>query len=404
MAIKKIVLPTRLLAFLFCLILVSLPIFGNLDPLAAPLAGPGLMIPDVIAAEPGSTVVVPVTFTADGSQIASLTFSIDYDQEYLSFDPGFPNAVVMHLPDGLGFDGNCTFSAEDIDGELDCYVLDFVEPLDALPDGIFLELTLQTGTPESGVIAAVNFSASPSPAFENTDGQDVTAGLIENGSVLIGQIEEYAYRWLPLIAKAIPIIPPTHTPTPTATVPVPTFTPTVIPCKELILNGGFELVGKSWEIPNTVYPAAWSQAKAHSGLWSMRTGIVIHDDDILSYSSARQDVTIPASSSSATLGFWIYTLSEEATLNYLESMLQPLGPFPDDHTLANDLQYMLVLEGDEYQLLWYDLRDARAWEYRTVSLKSYIGHSISVNFGTYNDGWDGVTAMYVDDVTLTVCP
>lgn len=449
MGVKKGFLGVGLLIFLCGLALLSLPGRAGAGSLAAPLAGPGLMIPDQIQAQPGSSVVVPVTFTANGTQIASMAFSIDYNQQWLSFDPDVPNAIVMTLPSGDGFVGGCSYDAGDTDGEIDCYVLDFSEPLNALPDGVFLELILQAGNPISPVIAAVNFATDPSPSFGNTEGQSEAPGLIQSGSVMIGQVEMEPVGWLPLLMKADQYIPPTrtptataqntatptptvtqtlppgvtltatptatntqppqptNTPTPTATatqaVNTPTPTATTSPCEDIIINGSFETVGDAWEISNTIYPAAWSQAQAHSGAWSMRTGIINHGDDVLSYSDAYQDVFIPSNATSATLGFWIYPVSEEAKLGYLGVLLQPVGPFPGDHVLANDLQYALILVGSDFYFKWYDLRDSQAWEYRTVSLIEFTGQTISVDFGTYNDGIDGVSAMYVDNVTLSIC-
>jgi len=135
----------------------------------------------------------------------------------------------------------------------------------------------------------------------------------------------------------------------------------------------------------------------------MRTGIVNPNDEIISYSDTYQDVYIPSDADSVVLGFWIYPISEEAKLGYLETLLQPFGPLSTERILANDLQYMLVLIGPNFNFKWSDLRDTQSWEYRTVFLNEYLGQTIGLDFGTYNDGWDGVSAMYVDDVTLTIC-
>jgi hypothetical protein len=450
MGVKKLALGIGLLLFLCGAALVGLPgRAGSASP-EAPRAGPGLMIPDQIPSNPASNVVVPVTFTADGTQIASMAFSIDYDQQWLSFDPAVPDAVVMTLPSGEGFVGGCSFDAADTDGEIDCYVLDFSEPLDPLPDGVFLEIILQTLSPVSPVIADVNFSSEPPPSFGNTQGQNVAPGLIQSGSVMIGQAGIEPAGWLPIIPKADQFIPPTRThtptattaniatstatatqtlppgvtqtptptstatqppqatntatPTATATLPGNTATPTATtgPCVNIIINGGFE-TGEAWVLPVTNYPAEYSTAQKHSGNWSMRTGIVNPNDEIYSFSDAWQQVYIPADTDIATLTFWIYPISAEAKLGYLEKLLQPVGPFSDERTLANDLQYMLVRIGSNNYFEWWDLRDTQAWEYRTVFLNEYIGQTIKLDFGTYNDGWDGVSAMYVDDVTLTIC-
>ena len=65
---------------------------------AAALAGPQLSISSNIPASPNSTVVVPVIFTSNGSDIASTVFSIDYDETWLSFDETLPNAIEFTLP------------------------------------------------------------------------------------------------------------------------------------------------------------------------------------------------------------------------------------------------------------------------------------------------------------------
>jgi hypothetical protein len=38
------------------------------------------------------------------------------------------------------------------------------------------------------------------------------------------------------------------------------------------------------------------------------------------------------------------------------------------------------------------------------NLKPYAGLTIQLQWGSYNNGWDGVTAMYIDDVSLIACP
>jgi hypothetical protein len=448
MGVKKMVLGIGLLLFLCGAALVGLPGWTGSGSLAAPLDGPGLMIPDQIQAQPGSSVVVPVTFSSNGTQIASMVFSIDYNQQWLSFDPDVPDAIVLTIPTGDGFVGSCSFDAEDTDGEIDCYILDFSEPLAPFPDGVFLEFILQAGSPISPVIANVNFGTDPSPSFGNTEGQSEAPGLIQSGSVMIGQVEMEPVGWLPLLAKADQYIPPTRTPTtvptktatPTATVTqtlppgvtltatptststqppqatntptptatatqavnTPTPTATTNPCDDIIINGGFE-ESEAWVFPVTNYPASYSTAQRHSGSRSLRTGIVDPGDEIVSYSDAYQDITIPSNADSATLGFWLYPISQEVKLGYLEAMLQPVGPFQGERTLANDLQYVLIEVGPNFYFKWSDLRDSQAWEYRTVSLIEFAGQTISVDFGTYNDGWDGVSAMYIDDVTLSIC-
>lgn len=425
--------------------LLGIPRWVNGTSLAAPLAGPGLSIPDQIQATPGSTVLIPVSFLPDGSQIASMVFSIDFDDTWLTFDPGVEDAVVFSLPSGQGFSGGCSLDADDPTGEIDCYILDFQDPLDPLPEGVIVRIKLQVGNPTYTTVANVGFSQNPAPSFGDVDGQSEPPGTIDSGSVLISAIDLEPSGYLPFLSKAPQYIPPTPTTTPTSTPtatstpepgvtytptpttsatdtptntplpptdtptptetstgPTPTPTNTPNPCEDLIDNGGFE-TRDAWVIPVTIYSAEYSSVQVHSGSWSMRTGIVDPDDDIESYSSAWQEVTIPADADSVTLYFWAYPISQE--VNYFSTLLRPVGPNSLEQ-VDDDLQYVAVV--DEFGstvIEFFMLSNSRTWEFHTLSLLDYAGQTIQVVFGTINDGllWQGVTAMYVDDVTLNVC-
>jgi hypothetical protein len=194
--------------------------------------------------------------------------------------------------------------------------------------------------------------------------------------------------------------PPAPTPGPTTT-PAPTPQPGT--CNERVANNSFETVS-DWDIPATRFTAGYSTDQAHSGVQSMRTGIVFGAHNRFSYSDARQFVRIPSSSSTATLSMWVYQLTGESTAVYLPAA-PTHGPFALQE-VSKDIQYVLIL--DQYQnwigtLLW-QRQNTAAWTNYTFDLSNYIGRSIYIQFGTYNDGADGVTTMYVDDVSLQACP
>ena len=176
----------------------------------------------------------------------------------------------------------------------------------------------------------------------------------------------------------------------------------VTACAEGIANGGFEYDG-DWELPITEYTAGYTTAAAHSGSRSMRVGIIEPADNRYSYSSAQQWVTIPTDATSATLSFWLYSVSGDPAL--LEFPEKPLAVTLQEATMSGDTQYVLVL--DEYErwidtLLW-QRSDDRAWTFHQSDLMAYAGRTIKLHFGVYNDGWDGVTGMYVDDASLELC-
>ena len=190
----------------------------------------------------------------------------------------------------------------------------------------------------------------------------------------------------------------------TAGGPVWDFTTTTMACVEEIANGGFE-PSSDWEVPVTAYTAGYSTAEAHSGSRSMRVGILNAGDNKYSYSSARQLVTIPAAADSVTLGFWLYSLSGEASMQALTIPDHPLAPSVEEAVLSDDAQYVLILDDND---VWIDTvlwqrRDDEAWTYHEADLLDYAGQTIKLHFGVYNDGLGGVTGMYVDDVSLGVC-
>jgi hypothetical protein len=180
-------------------------------------------------------------------------------------------------------------------------------------------------------------------------------------------------------------------------------------CSNLIQNGGFES-RNSWEIPATEYTAGYSTLLSHTGLSSMRTGIYNPFDNRYSYSSARQLVHIPSNASQATLRFFRFPINLDL-LGYGQAnpKLLPaeplLGTQIETEAMSGDIQMVLVLDGYDNILstLMWGLSNAQTWQYREFNLLGYRGWTIKVYFGTFNDGWGGVSAQFVDDVSLDVC-
>ena len=196
---------------------------------------------------------------------------------------------------------------------------------------------------------------------------------------------------------------PTASPTPTRT-PTPTITPTPGACQELIVNNNFD-GDNGWEIPITMYPADYSNAEYHSAFRSMRTGIVDPADNTYSYSDFRQTVFIPSNASHVTLSMWIDPISGE--LNLLSVPPKPVLGSPWKETqMSGDVQYLLVMDTgyNIIEVLLWQLSDSQNWTNMKFDLSNYRGWTVLLQWGTYNDGGGGITAMYVDDVTLQNCP
>jgi hypothetical protein len=175
----------------------------------------------------------------------------------------------------------------------------------------------------------------------------------------------------------------------------PTFTPTGVitttppsGCPEKLKNTSFE-TNQGWEIPITAFSAGYSTAMPFTGVRSMRTGITAAAHNRYSYSDARQLVSIPHNATSALLSMYYYPKSGEAMNMALAD--RPTSTLFGTEALASDVQYLWIRS------------DSQIWKYKEFDLSNYAGETIAVQFGTYNDGYGGVTSMYVDDVSLKVC-
>ena len=198
--------------------------------------------------------------------------------------------------------------------------------------------------------------------------------------------------------------PPTETPSPTATwteTSLPTLTPTVTEtgtssptatptttlsptpgCTDLVVDGGFEWDAEAWEIP-ILGRAAYSTKYAHTGQRSMRIGIE-QGSNVYSYATVRQTFHVPVHAQEPVLRFWYYAVSGDT---------------------EHDLQYALI-EDQEGNTEWvlYERSNDQSWQYEEHPLaESYRGADVTLYFGVLNDGSGGVTAMYVDDVSLPIC-
>jgi len=208
---------------------------------------------------------------------------------------------------------------------------------------------------------------------------------------------------------------PTSMPTPTATLtPTPTSLPEV--CTELIVNGGFES-NAAWYHPITPRRADYTTSAAHGGLRSMRHGVPPPTLDTYSYSSAYQSVVIPSNATRATLSFWYRPHTEDRTWTRstaeMDAVLDALvarlrGEVSlqwDPPPPADDYQLVLILDRRYkiLQLVVYSNRNDGRWINQTADLMAYRGRRINLYFDVINNGRNGRTWMFVDDVSLLVC-
>lgn len=153
-----------------------------------------------------------------------------------------------------------------------------------------------------------------------------------------------------------------------------------------LINTSFE-TSNGWYIPITAYSARYTNLRANSGVRSMLTGIINPWHNRYSYSDFGQPVFIPGFVSDAILRFNVFRQS--------------------DDWFGNDRQYLLVLNHWGYwidTLLWNSSNNVQAWRTIERNVTYLRGQSIRLHFGTYNNGWNGITSMFVDDVTLCTKP
>jgi hypothetical protein len=152
-------------------------------------------------------------------------------------------------------------------------------------------------------------------------------------------------------------------------------------CTELIVNGNME-TGAGWHFPVTAVQGGYSADQFFSPARSARLGIVSGENKY-AYSSMNQGVTIPAGAH-LVLSWHAYPLS------------QPLD--------ANDLQYVQVRDKNgRLHTIWSGKRNDAAWLTCSYDTSEYLDQAITLYFGVKNDGANGISAMYVDDVSLQVC-
>lgn len=169
-------------------------------------------------------------------------------------------------------------------------------------------------------------------------------------------------------------------------------------CSEWIRNGSCE-INEAWDLPATPITAAYSTEQALSPTRSIRVGLTTAANR-MGYSSARQRIVLPSTLSRAMLRFWLYPVSTEVQTAELPPEATTLPA-----TMAGDVQYVLLLSDQGTilkQLVWMRSNE-REWLHITFDLDPYIGQTLWLLFGVYNDGVGGKTGMYVDDVTIQGC-
>ena len=192
--------------------------------------------------------------------------------------------------------------------------------------------------------------------------------------IIVREVQDRAFA--PAVFAAFGTPEPTPTPTPSPT-------PTVGNCSQLVVNGDFE-TNEGWVLNDTPADAHYTTDTFYAGNRALRVGIPPDGQNQYSYSSADQAISIPAGIESATLSLWRYPLSA------------------DD---AGDFEYLMIRdEMGSWHTLLSGRENVASWLYAEYDLGAFIGQTIVLRIGAYNDGTEGVTSFTVDNVDLLACP
>jgi uncharacterized repeat protein (TIGR01451 family) len=159
-------------------------------PVTMHIFGPELSITSDMPSWFGRPAEVAVNFTSAGFDIAATTFSVDFDESCLQFDPtdsdanGVPDAITFATPASL--QAMVTADLSDTDGELDFFIADTSLPLETFADGVLATIRFTTSCLPPGdesLLVNVGFSNDPAASFSDPNGLSIrastTPGTIE---------------------------------------------------------------------------------------------------------------------------------------------------------------------------------------------------------------------------------
>lgn len=189
-------------------------------------------------------------------------------------------------------------------------------------------------------------------------------------------------------ATNTPVPTATNTPVPTATrTPAPQATPTNTPppssCAQSLTNGGFESGSAPWVQTSSGGYNLIDTTRPRTGSYSAYLGGYNSGTDTI-----YQQVTIPATATSATLTYWWNMSTQESG------------------TTKYDYLYARVLDANGNTLTTLQTMSnadtQNTWKQSSFSLLAYKGQTVRIYFkGTTDSSLP--TNFFVDDVSLNVC-
>ena len=162
-------------------------------------------------------------------------------------------------------------------------------------------------------------------------------------------------------------------------------------CANLLRNGDFEQAGH-WTLTTTDSTARYTNAEAHTGSRAMQlgllpTGALGPHPATETFSTAYQDVRLPANAQKLTLTLWIE---------------------PGTQDSSGDYQHLAILNPSNSGMiaeLWRKLENQNDWQQLSFDLTAYRGRAVRVYLEVRNDNQrlGDRSWMFVDDISLSNC-
>jgi uncharacterized repeat protein (TIGR01451 family) len=212
--------------------------------------------------------------------------------------------------------------------------------------------------------------------LDSTPGNAPAAQEDDDSSVTLGVLRAVSLEAVPRSSQQVQ---PASTPAPTP--------PGASQCKELVGDGNFDQGTTAWNLlQGPAMPAVDSEVTFNNSPHSMRLGIV-SGDNLASISAINQMIALPADANSIVLSFRYYPLYDAAP-----------GP--------GDLQYVDIYNVMTGQFAGRALgtqSNERTWLTSDYDLTSLAGQTVRLVLAVNNDGVEGRSAMYVDNVSIMAC-
>ncbi|MFZ1473640.1 MAG: hypothetical protein WAV79_12000, partial [Anaerolineae bacterium] len=161
-------------------------------------------------------------------------------------------------------------------------------------------------------------------------------------------------------------------------------------CANLLRNGDFEQAG-DWTLTTTDSTARYTTAEVHAGSRALQLGLLPNGSPgshpaVPTFSTAYQDVRLPANAQKLTLTLWVK---------------------PGTRDSSGDYQRLLIFDltrGGSREL-WRKLENQTTWQQLNFDLTAYQGRTVRVYLEVHNDNQrlPDRSWMVVDDISLSNC-